>query len=156
MNMEFATAAQAQEGFGTGLTAMLIGVSAMALAAYAGGRHLATPLRLRWVAVGYALALSLAVGTVYVSTWGRFVHLQVNGAGLELRYAGSWQLPVRVPRDQVQTVLVGWGKPGPALLPACGAARWLQPPQCRTACAREPVPRAAGPGARGPLIRVCL
>ncbi len=50
--------------------------------------------------------------TVYVSTWGRFVQLQVNEAGLELRYAGSWQLPVRVPRDQVQTVLVGWGKPG--------------------------------------------
>ena len=112
MNMEFATAAQVQEGFGTGLIAMLIAVSAMAIAAYAGGRHLATPLRLRWVAVGYALALRLAVGTVYVSTWGRFVQLQVNGAGLELRYAGSWQLPVRVPRDQVQTVLVGWGKPG--------------------------------------------
>ena len=112
MNMEFATAAQVQEGFGTGLTAMLVAVSAMAIAAYAGGRHLATPLRLRWVAAGYALALCLAVGTVYVSTWGRFVQLQVNGAGLELRYAGSWQLPVRVPRDQVQTVLVGWGKPG--------------------------------------------
>lgn len=30
MNMEFATAAQVQEGFGTGLTAMLIAVSAMA------------------------------------------------------------------------------------------------------------------------------
>ena len=99
MNMEFATAAQVQEGFGTGLTAMVFAVSAMAIAAYAGGRHLATPLRLRWVAVGYALALCLAVGTVYVSTWGRFVQLQVNGAGLELRYAGSWQLPVRVPRD---------------------------------------------------------
>ncbi len=64
MNMEFATAAQVQEGFGTGLTAMLIAVSAMAIAAYAAGRHLATPLRLRWVAVGYALALCLAVGTV--------------------------------------------------------------------------------------------
>ena len=112
MNMEFATAAQVQEGFGTGLIAMLIAVLAMAIAAYAGGRHLATPLRLRWVAVGYALALCLAVGTVYVSTWGRFVQLQVNGAGLELRYAGSWQLPVRVSRDQVQTALVGWGKPG--------------------------------------------
>ena len=49
MNMEFATAAQVQEGFGTGLTAMLIAVSTMAIAAYAGGRHLATPLRLRWV-----------------------------------------------------------------------------------------------------------
>ena len=47
MNMEFATAAQVQEGFGTGLTAMLIAVSVMAIAAYAGG-HLATPLRLRW------------------------------------------------------------------------------------------------------------
>ena len=46
MNMEFATAAQVQEGFGTGLTAMLVAVSAMAIAAYAGGRHLATPLRL--------------------------------------------------------------------------------------------------------------
>ena len=51
MNMEFATAAQVQEGFGTGLTAMLIAVSAMAIAAYAGGRHLATPLRLRWVSM---------------------------------------------------------------------------------------------------------
>ena len=112
MNMEFATAAQVQDGFGTGLTAMLVAVSAMAIAAYAGGRHLATPLRLRWVAVGYALALCQAVGTVYVSIWGRFVQLQVNGPGMELRYAGSWQLPVRVPRDQVQTVLVGWGKPG--------------------------------------------
>ena len=46
MNMEFATAAQVQEGFGTGLTAMVFAVSAMAIAAYAGGRHLATPLRL--------------------------------------------------------------------------------------------------------------
>ena len=62
------------------------------------------------------------MGTVYVSTWGRFVQLQVNGAGLELRYAGSWQLPVRVPRDQVQTVLVGWASlAGPAICAWCCA-----------------------------------
>ena len=132
---------------------MLIAVSAMAIAAYAGGRHL--PRRCAYAGgCGVRLALCLAVGTVYVSTWGQFVQLQVNGAGLELRYAGSWQLPVRVPRTRCRPCW--WaGASLVNLLSARGAARWLQPPQCRTACAREPVPRAAGPGARGPLMRVC-
>ena len=39
------------------------------------------------------------MGTVYVST-GAGRAIAGEWAGLELRYAGSWQLLVRVPRDQ--------------------------------------------------------
>jgi hypothetical protein len=112
VNLEFATAAQVSDAFSTGFVAVGAVASVMAAVAYLGGRTLPTPLRGRWVAWGYGLGLCVAAAGVYASSWGRFVSLQADAAGLELRYAGQWQLPVRLQAGDIHTVLVGWGKPG--------------------------------------------
>ncbi len=112
MDIEFATPAQVAGDFAALLAAVGITFTAMALAAWVGGRTLATPLRGRWVVWGYACSLCVGAGWGYASTWGQFAALHAQAAGVELRYAGSWQLPVRLQADDIRTVLVGWGKPG--------------------------------------------
>ena len=133
------------------------------------GRHLTTLLRTLggWWA---GLALCLAVGTVYVSTWGRLVQLRVNGAGLELRYVarGNCRCACRETRCRP----CWWAGASPAaLLSARGAARWRQPPatapavpNCRPARAKlkeaaacvlrdKTRQRRSGPSDTGVLLR---
>jgi hypothetical protein len=98
--------------FAATLVSLSIAFTAMALAAWAGGRQLAIPLRGRWVAWGFIGLWCVGATCAYASTWGQFVTLRAQDAVVELRYAGGWQLPVRLQADEIQTVLVGWGKPG--------------------------------------------
>lgn len=110
MDIEFATTAQVAGDFAAVLVGLGITFTAMALAAWVGGRQLATPLRGRWVVWGYLGLCCVGAAWAYASHWGRFVALHAQATALELRYAGSWQLPVRLQAGDIQTVLVGWGK----------------------------------------------
>ena len=112
MDIELATPAQVAGDFAAVLVGLGITFTAMALAAWVGGRQLATPLRGRWVVWGYLGLCCVGAFWAYASHWGRFVALHAQATALELRYAGSWQLPVRLQADDIHTVLVGSAKPG--------------------------------------------
>lgn len=112
MDIELATPAQVAGDFAATLVGLGIALTAMALAAWVGGRQLATPLRGRWVVWGYVGLCCAGAVWAYASHWSRFVALHAQATVLELRYAGPWQLPVRLQADEIHTVLVGWSKSG--------------------------------------------
>lgn len=112
MDIELATPAEVAGDFAATLVGLGIAFTAMALVAWVGGHQLATPLRGRWVVWGYVGLCCAGAVWAYASQWSRFVALHAQATVLELRYAGSWQLPVRLQADEIHTVLVGWGKPG--------------------------------------------